>query len=224
MARISESLDTHHAQLEAQIAVVLSTARAADWPAYRARFAALRAAMFDHIAYEEQELFPELARVLGNEVEIRALRAEHERLRRQFDTLGAAAPEYDPQGCLGELEDLNAFIRKHHKREVRVCYPASDRLLGDDAYLEHEARALLEAAPAGAAAAPVSPALDLRGLQPPEPMVRIFAALERMPGEPLRAILPHEPEPLYALLRERGFRYAGGTRPDGGYELLIEKA
>jgi len=224
MAGISESLDTHHAQLEAQLAVVLSTARAADWAAYRARFAALRAAMFDHIAYEEEELFPELARALGSDVEIRALRAEHERLRRHFDILGAVAPEYDAQGCMGELEDLSAFIRAHHQREVRLCYPASDRLLGGDDYLKHEARVLRGAGRAGLAAVPVSPALDLRGLQPPEPMVRIFAALERSPGEPLRAILPHEPAPLYALLRERGFRYAGGTRSDGGYELLIEKA
>ena len=53
--------------------------------------------------------------------------------------------------------------------------------------------------------------------------MRIFAALERSPGEPLRAILPHEPVPLYALLRDRGFRYSGETRPDGGFELLIEK-
>jgi hypothetical protein len=224
MTGISKLLDTHHEELEAQLDALLSTARAAYWPAYRVGLAALRAAMFDHMAYEEEELFPELARAQGNDVEIRALRAEHERLRRHFDILAAAAPEYDPQGCMGELEDLSTFIGEHHKREVRLCYPASDRLLGGDAYLKHEARALLGAARAGLAAVPASPALDLRGLLPPEPMMRIFAALERTPGEPLRAILPHEPVPLYALLRERGFRCAGGTRPDGGYELLIEKA
>jgi len=67
------------------------------------------------------------------------------------------------------------------------------------------------------------PALDLRGLQPPEPIVRIFQALERAPREPLRVILPHEPMPLYGLLKERGFSYSGSERPDGGYELLIEK-
>ena len=66
------------------------------------------------------------------------------------------------------------------------------------------------------------PALDLRGLQPPEPIVRIFQALERSPGEALRVILPHEPLPLYALLRERGFSWSGAERADGGYELLIE--
>ena len=67
-------------------------------------------------------------------------------------------------------------------------------------------------------------AMDLRGLQPPEPIVRIFQALERNPGAPLRVILPHEPVPLYALLRERGFSYTGSARPDGGFEVLIEPA
>jgi TusA-related sulfurtransferase len=67
-----------------------------------------------------------------------------------------------------------------------------------------------------------NPALDLRGLRPPEPMVRIFQALQRAPNEPLRVILPHEPAPLYALLRERGFSYSGSRRADGGYELLIQ--
>ena len=65
--------------------------------------------------------------------------------------------------------------------------------------------------------------LDLRGLQPPEPIVRIFAALERAPGAPLRAILPHEPLPLYGLLRERGFSCNGSTRADGGFEVLIQR-
>jgi hypothetical protein len=70
----------------------------------------------------------------------------------------------------------------------------------------------------------VPPALDLRGLQPPEPIVRILAALERAPDEPLHAILPHEPLPLYGLLRERGFSCIGETRGDGGYHLLIKKS
>jgi hypothetical protein len=66
--------------------------------------------------------------------------------------------------------------------------------------------------------------LDLRGLQPPEPIARIFEALGRAPGEPLRAILPHEPAPLYGLLRERGFSCSGSPRADGGFEVLIERS
>ena len=112
------------------------------------------------------------------------------------------------------------FIHAHHENELVLCYPASDRLLRGDAGLQESARSIAEGSLAGAA----EPAMDLRGLQPPEPIVRIFAALEGAAGEPVRAILPHEPVPLYALLRERGFRYSGAARPDGGYELLIERA
>jgi hypothetical protein len=65
-------------------------------------------------------------------------------------------------------------------------------------------------------------AMDLRGLQPPEPILRIFQALERDPGACLRVILPHEPLPLYGLLRERGYAYSGASRPEGGFEVLIE--
>lgn len=69
-----------------------------------------------------------------------------------------------------------------------------------------------------------APAIDLRGLEPPEPIMRIFQALQRSPAEPLRVILPHEPVPLYTLLQERGFSYSGCQRSDGGYELLIRAA
>jgi len=117
--------------------------------------------------------------------------ADDEDLRQRFDVLGAAAPQYDPAGCVAEFE------------------------------------ALVEALAAGGTepgAAPATRTLELRGLQPPEPIVRILDALERAPGEPLRAILPHEPMPLYALLRERGFTWRGLPRADGGFELTIELA
>jgi uncharacterized protein (DUF2249 family) len=154
---------------EALIEAALRAARVGDWAAYRMRFAALR----DGCA---------------------ALIEQHEDLRQHFDILGAAAPQYDPEGCIAALEALAALLRGRHADALRSWR-----------------------------APPEARALDLRGLQPPEPIMRIFEALERAPGAPLRAILPHEPVPLYALLRERGFSYSGTQRPDGGYELLIER-
>jgi len=117
---------------------------------------------------------------------------QDEGLRQRFDTLGAAVPRYDPAGCVAAFEALAALLRDRHAHALRAWKPQPD-----------------------------PPALDLRGLQPPEPMVRILAALERAPGAPLRAILPHEPVPLYALLAERGFACSGTQRADGGYELRI---
>jgi hypothetical protein len=145
----------------------IAAARGADWARYRMRLAALREALERTGASEE------------------------ERVRRHLDTLGAAAPEHDAEGCATELEALGAALG---------------------------AQAL------AAQAAQASPAaIDLRGLRPPEPITRIFDALQRSPDAPLRVILPHEPVPLYEMLRQRGFRYSGRARSEGGFELLIER-
>jgi len=154
---------------ESLIEAALRAARAGDWAAYRMRFAALRDGCAGLIEQDED-------------------------LRQHFETLGAAAPRYDPEGCIAAFEALAALLRTRHAEALRAWKPQPDPL-----------------------------ALDLRGLQPPEPIVRIFQALERAPGAPLRAILPHEPLPLYALLAERGFTCSGTQRADGGYELLIER-
>ncbi|MCS3726163.1 DUF2249 domain-containing protein [Bradyrhizobium betae] len=65
--------------------------------------------------------------------------------------------------------------------------------------------------------------LDNRDLDPPEPMVRILAAAEKLgPGETLSSLLSREPVFLFPQLEKRGFRWLGGFRPDGAtYELTV---
>jgi len=153
--------------LEQQLGEVIECARRGDWGGYRACLDALREALAEDPRPEAHVL-----------------------VQRHLDTLSAASPRHDPEGCTAELEALAAALRGRGLKRARARPPA----------------------------------LDLRGLQPPEPIVRIFEALERAPDEPLRAILPHEPVPLYALLRERGYAYSGEQRADGGFELLIERS
>jgi hypothetical protein len=172
---------------------------------------ALRESLLEHMSYEEEELFPALGPVLAARETARLLE-QHAMLRELLDTLGAAAPQHDPEGCMAELERLGALQSEHHACEQLACYPQSGEMAAPPP----------APPPMGKGAGP-SP-LDLRGLQPPEPIVRIFEALERAPRTPLRAILPHEPVPLYGLLRERGFSYTGTPRADGGFEVLIEPA
>ncbi len=65
--------------------------------------------------------------------------------------------------------------------------------------------------------------LDNRDLEPPEPMVRILAAVEKLdPGQTLSSLLSREPVFLFPQLEKRGFRWLGGFRPDGAtYELTV---
>jgi hypothetical protein len=198
-----DALNAQHEQLARKLETVLAAGRATRWPEYRRQLALLREGLTQHMAFEEEALFPLLEE--RGAAAVRALRQQHAEIRRSLEILGAAAPEQDPAGCIAELDDLAALMRKHHGAEQALDPQYASRRIAplrlDDA-----------------------PPMDLRGLQPPEPIVRIFQALERGPGAPLRVILPHEPVPLYGLLRDRGYSYAGAPRPDGGFEVLIERA
>lgn len=65
--------------------------------------------------------------------------------------------------------------------------------------------------------------LDNRDLDPPEPMVRILAAIEAMrEGEVLAALLCREPIFLLPELEKRGHDWQGGFASDGKtYKILV---
>lgn len=65
--------------------------------------------------------------------------------------------------------------------------------------------------------------MDNRDLDPPEPMVRILAALETMEeGQVLSALLCREPVFLLPELAKRGHAWRGGFETDGTtYKILV---
>lgn len=69
-----------------------------------------------------------------------------------------------------------------------------------------------------------SVALDNRGLDPPEPLIRILSALEQLaPGEVLEAINERDPVFLYPELQARGAAVRTATRADGSVHILIRR-
>lgn len=66
--------------------------------------------------------------------------------------------------------------------------------------------------------------LDNRGLSPPEPMLRILDALDRLPAnEQLIAQMDRRPVFLFPELEERGFAYSLEQQPEGWFLLTIQK-
>ena len=64
--------------------------------------------------------------------------------------------------------------------------------------------------------------LDVRGLEPPEPLVKVMDALETLPpGDRLRMVHNREPYPLYGILQEDGYQYRTETFADGRVEIVI---
>jgi len=64
--------------------------------------------------------------------------------------------------------------------------------------------------------------LDVRGLEPPGPLVKVMDALETLPpGDRLRMVHDREPYPLYGILQEDGYQYRTETFADGRVEIVI---
>jgi TusA-related sulfurtransferase len=67
--------------------------------------------------------------------------------------------------------------------------------------------------------------VDARGLEPPQPMVRILEALTSLPADAtLRARTDRRPMHLYALLEERGLAADTQPEPDGSFVTYIRRA
>jgi uncharacterized protein (DUF2249 family) len=66
--------------------------------------------------------------------------------------------------------------------------------------------------------------LDVRGLEPPEPMLRILEAVERLaPGGTLTALTERRPVHLLPELEARGIRHESTAQPDGSWVNLLRR-
>ena len=64
--------------------------------------------------------------------------------------------------------------------------------------------------------------VDARGLEPPEPMVRVLNALDELPrGERLLMLIHIEPRPLFRVLERNQFAYRCELKPEGHFEVTI---
>lgn len=81
------------------------------------------------------------------------------------------------------------------------------------------------AAAAKACAGPPTLDLDARGLEPPQPMVKILEAVATLPaGARLRARTDRRPMHLYAQLEARGFTGESEEQNDGSFITYIRRS
>jgi uncharacterized protein (DUF2249 family) len=64
--------------------------------------------------------------------------------------------------------------------------------------------------------------LDVRGLEPPEPLERVVAALDALRvGTSLRVKIDRQPLPLYRMLERNGYVYEERPGGDSVFEITI---
>ncbi|MBY0556799.1 MAG: DUF2249 domain-containing protein [Burkholderiaceae bacterium] len=76
--------------------------------------------------------------------------------------------------------------------------------------------------PANPPAALPDAVLDVRGMEPPEPMVKVLEALDLLaPGGRLQVLIDRQPVPLYQVLQRNGYSHLTSPGDAGGYQVLI---
>lgn len=64
--------------------------------------------------------------------------------------------------------------------------------------------------------------LDVRGLEPPEPLERVLEAISTMAkGDSVLMLIDRQPFPLYRILEQNGFTHETLARDDGVFEIRI---
>jgi uncharacterized protein (DUF2249 family) len=64
--------------------------------------------------------------------------------------------------------------------------------------------------------------IDVRGLEPPEPLERIVAALDTLrAGGSVRVKIDRQPLPLYRMLERNGYVYEERPGDDSVFEITI---
>ena len=212
MPGVADALTEHHRRCRELLAAAGEAVRN-DLATFNVRLVELRDALLGHFRFEEERLFPVYEEASGLRDATQALRMQHDDIRAILWALSSASAAHDPESCRAEFETLALLFRQHTETEESMMYPAFERTLGArTAELASEARASSEEA------------LDVRGLEPPEPFLRIMQALTAAPGAPLRVLIHREPFPLYDVLYEQGFSHRSRPLEDGGFEILIERA
>lgn len=212
MSRVSDELTAHHRRCHELFARTGETVRAGDWAAFTPRLVALREEVLGHFRFEEERLFPVYEEASGARNATQALRTQHDDIRAILWALSSASAAHDPEGCRREFETLERLFGQHTEAEEGMMYPALERALGAGS-----ARLAQQARREGAT-------LDVRGLDAPEPFLRIMRALADAPDRPLRVRLREEPLRLYEVLVEQGFGHRARALDDGGFEVVIERA
>src|SRR5262245_5943278 len=127
---VAHLLAADHRRLDSILADAKRRLAAGDLPRARARFAEFRDGLEQHIAAEEEILFPVFDGLPGaaGEGPTRVMRSEHAEIRRLLAEVAASLVRGGDERHSTPLAALTARIYAHNGKEERVLYPAADRV------------------------------------------------------------------------------------------------
>ncbi|HET8585123.1 MAG TPA: hemerythrin domain-containing protein [Casimicrobiaceae bacterium] len=108
---------------------------AGDWKKAAVEFARFRNALDEHIAMEEEVLFPafEAETGMADGGPSATMRAEHVQMRALLDDMADAATLRDERRYLGVADTLLVLMQQHNMKEESMMYPMIESAVPDRA-------------------------------------------------------------------------------------------
>lgn len=133
MTTISEFMTTAHRDCDELFA--RAEEAAGDWGRTAIELGALRRALEQHLAMEEEVLFPAFEEQTGTSGggPTATMRAEHEQIRALLEQLGDAVAEGDEKRYLGLADTLLILMQQHNMKEESMMYPMLDSAVAERA-------------------------------------------------------------------------------------------
>lgn len=130
MTTLSEFMLDGHAACDDLFAQAENAA--GDWPRAEGALRVFRDALLEHIAMEEEVLFPafedESGTAQGGPAE--TMRAEHSQMRALLEQMADAARARDERRYLGAADTLLMLMQQHNMKEESMMYPMIEAAVG----------------------------------------------------------------------------------------------
>jgi iron-sulfur cluster repair protein YtfE (RIC family) len=133
MATLSTAADWlhhDHRDHEALLHECQQRAELEDWNAVKQLYGELRRSVERHIVVENEIIFAAYEALTDTpEAPTRALRDEHERIRRLLEECAAVLSARDSEQAVESLSVLTEYMLKHHDKEEQVFLPMAGHVL-----------------------------------------------------------------------------------------------
>jgi iron-sulfur cluster repair protein YtfE (RIC family) len=131
MTSISSFLGDDHDRCDDLFSQAERSIDAQDWDQAGRDFAAFQKALEQHLAVEEDTLFPAFEQATGSSAgPTSVMRMEHKQMRDVLAEMAQAVEQRDATDFLGGSETLNILMQQHNLKEESILYPMCDRALG----------------------------------------------------------------------------------------------
>lgn len=129
---ISDFMIKKHRECDDLFSDAENSVVADQWTEAKEKWRLFRKDLDDHLAMEENVLFPAFESETGmTQGPTMVMKAEHQQMRSICSNLEEALEDEDKEAFLAYSDSLMVFIQQHNMKEEQMLYPMADRTLSE---------------------------------------------------------------------------------------------